>query len=171
MAQYSKGFIVSRNPFNQYLPDDIKPNDYETTGPTNCWIWKHTLHMGKYPRHSDNYNQYFHIHRFICEHKFGKILKHQRVEWTCGDTRCINPNHIRLVDKAWVVPMRSKLGVDDIAQIKIDKRKLKVIAAEYEVSVSLIKKIRSGDRHLLVDAAPEPVVGVFVDNLKVGGMK
>lgn len=164
MAQYSKGLNMRLSVISQYLPYGVHAGSYEVDE-NSCWVWNGKLDRGKYPRFPDNYNNYFHIHRFVCEHKYGKILRHQRVEWVCGNTKCINPDHIRLVDKSTVMPMNSKLGEEDIALIKIDKRKAKIIAAEYEVSVSLINKIRCGARHLLVDSAPEPVV----EERKVGG--
>lgn len=152
-----------------YLPYDIDPTMWELDSDTGCWVWSDSERLvdfrqtfsddgdqelkrvSQYIRYNDAYGERSHLHRIICYNKYGTIQKWQRVRWTCGNTLCINHEHLYLENASVVFHTHTKLTEKEIGDIKIDPRTHAEVAKAYGVSRSLIAKIRIGDRHMSVD--------------------
>ena len=123
-----------------------------------CWNWSAGLSDQEYGKFSIgrlNYN----AHRYSWILHRGAIRKNMFVCHACDNKRCVNPDHLFLGTQKTNMKDKtkkgraqkgekcynSKLTIGQVADIINDKRIYKQIAAEYNVSKSLITKIKCGN--------------------------
>lgn len=59
-----------------------------------CWNWTGTIDKSGYPRASLGGTSYKALHRASLEMRYGKPLGSQQAHHICGNSHCVNPNHI-----------------------------------------------------------------------------
>lgn len=72
-------------------------NNVTTAGPDDCWIWRRALKEG--------YGQYWNGHKNVKAHRHSVLLDGRDipagmvVDHTCRTRSCVNPAHLRVVDR------------------------------------------------------------------------
>lgn len=92
---------------------------------------------------------------------------------TCGERQCVNPAHIKMGNRAEITKQsikllrwhhsptrrarlqmaaagRRKLGPDQVAAIRVDTRSQRAIAADYGVSIAVVRRVRDGSAYASV---------------------
>jgi transposase len=131
---------------------DVRGND-------ECWEWKGPINKTRrgYGELSTGPGHTVHLsaHRLSYEIHYGPIPDGLFICHHCDNPPCVNPHHLfagthqdNMRDAAakgrLVIPNASKLSVNQVRAIRIDPRKLREIAAEYDVSMSVVSRIRRG---------------------------
>jgi len=129
--------------------------------PTDCWSWLGSKTKKGYGKISNPQKSGWVLaHRIAYKIFFGTIPEKLCVLHRCDNPECVNPTHLFLgtyLDntKDRISKGRTngcpgeknsacKLKQDDVLLIKSDKRKYQQIADGYNVSLSLITKIKNG---------------------------
>lgn len=119
--------------------------------PTPCWIWQGApSHCGYgLTRHGAKRQSQQPAHRFYYERYIGPIPAGHDLHHVCGVRLCVNPDHLRPTTTVDHIRHHATLNWDAVADIR---RRFKprvvtrqMLAAEYGVSVSAIKKVLSGE--------------------------
>ena len=134
-----------------------------------CWVWMGKMTAQRHPSASHNGKSML-VRRRVFELVHGTLPDTRRfgIVTTCGNHRCVNPEHLRNASRASMVrlaykngrrnPLReytarsrarvgstgSKLTPEIAAAIRTDTRPTKELAAEFACSESLIRKVRTG---------------------------
>lgn len=74
----------------ELLISELKKKSTVTT--TGCWVWP-TINAKGYPVHSSSNR----LHRSVIECKYGKPLGSQHAHHKCGNSSCVNPDHLQPV--------------------------------------------------------------------------
>ena len=103
----------------------------------NCWLWRgRSMNISVAP------GVVIHPRRFAIERFAGGTVPSGRVPHpTCGQERCVNPEHQTLSRKGF-----SRLSDEQVEAIKTDQRPYPQIAREYGICRSYVSQIRSGKR-------------------------
>lgn len=127
---------------------------------SDCWIWMDKLSDAGYAllrgRRAEHY-----AHRLIYKLLNGDIPFDLVVMHSCDTPSCINPKHLSLGtradnnkdrdNKGRHIALRgeahgsAKLTKDAVLDIRSSRRPLKDLALKYNVSLSMISKVRAGD--------------------------
>ena len=85
---------------------------------------------------------------------FGPIEKGLVVMHTCNNKQCVNPNHLKVgsqsenVKQSYMDGLQTNshrsLSTEKVLAIWNDKRQLKFVAKDYEVSKTIVRNIRCG---------------------------
>lgn len=67
---------------------DIKPDSL-------CWEWKRSLTSAGYGQFT-KHKKYWTTHRYVYTQTFGEIPKDKVVRHLCHNTKCCNPEHLKL---------------------------------------------------------------------------
>jgi hypothetical protein len=155
----------------------------------DCLIWRMACNPGGQPKYSskreDGGTKTIQVRRTVWEDAKGKIPAGLLVTMTCGNVKCVNPDHMKLATKSEVVAKvarnpvtqarrflagvnatRDKLGKLDMEKaryIRASDRTLEVLARELGVSISLVSRVRRGTSWREV-SAPNPFAGLFSAN-------
>jgi HNH endonuclease len=134
---------------------------------TGCWEWTGTMNGGKYPMISFPVKTEIGsamvlkvAHRISYSFKHGDIPDDVTVRRSCGNPKCVNPDHLYISSRQdTLVDMynnggfdhskgedqwNSKLTQEQVLQIFSDSRKNKEIALDYGVNRTAIAAIKSG---------------------------
>ena len=128
-----------------------------------CWNWTAGLDNAGYGQFSVGRKGY-RTHRFSWLMHKGKIPKGLNVNHHCDNPMCVNPDHLFLGTQAKNMKDKTnkgraqsetrcyncKLTNEQVALILQDSRIYREIAKEYNVSLSLISKIRCNQSRTLV---------------------
>lgn len=129
-----------------------------------CWLWNEAV-SGGVPRVSHN-NKSSLAHRVLWEIVKGKKPDGELYA-TCGEKRCINPDHREEVERkdmparqskdgriaagkrlsiarAVAARKRSRINMERARQIRMDQRELAEIAAECGLSIKAVSNIKTG---------------------------
>lgn len=133
-------------------------------GPNACWLWRGSTKPSGYGQFRTRHGKVVLTHRYSYELENGSIQNPEMcVCHHCDNRVCVNPAHFFLGTRADnLADMRTKnrhfnlivmpgskhpsakLTEADAMAIKVDRRKLKYIAAQYGISMSLVWSIRAG---------------------------
>ena len=123
---------------------------------TGCWLWSGAVNSRGYPFIKID-GSTVRAHRFSYENYVGDIPDGEIIRHKCDVSICVNPSHLCTgtnADNSNDMKVRgrslvgsknpaSKLSEEDVLSIRFDDREYKVIADEYNVSLSTIKKIKA----------------------------
>lgn len=122
-------------------------------GPNDCWPWTKARVTDGYGTIAYEVGDLYATHRlsFIIEH--GNIPEGMQVLHSCDNPPCCNPAHLFLgtnLDNVRDMLNKRrgsvKLTCEQVKQIKEDFRKQRIIAEEYNISQSLVSRIKRGNR-------------------------
>lgn len=137
--------------------------EVDTSDPASCWDWPGATqnggygHVGAGRRGEGNIR----VAVVVLEDKLGRPLKPGKIAChTCDRPPCANPGHLYegteqtnqqdVIDrgrrKIGGEDPRAKLSHADVVAIREDPRSHREIAAEHEISRSLVSMIRSGSK-------------------------
>jgi len=107
---------------------------------TGCWIWTGACTLG-YGQFYDG-SEVTQAHRFSLRHFKGEDPGEGVVKRTCGNRKCVNPDHLTLskrplLDDETVIEIRRRYYREDITY--------KALGKEYGVSKELIGRVVRGD--------------------------
>lgn len=71
-----------------------------TDSVTGCWNWQGFINAGGYGRvnvQGVDYRRQLQAHRVAYELFHGEIAEHMQIDHTCGNRRCVNPDHLEAV--------------------------------------------------------------------------
>ncbi len=116
-----------------------------------CINWPFNTTVMGYPVYKRNDKKTDLVHRQICEDVNGKPESNRLdVAHSCGNRLCVNPKHLRWAtrkenhkDKIKHGTNGKKLTLEQVKQIRADKRYYKEIAKDYGVGVLAIHKIKT----------------------------
>lgn len=132
----------------------------------DCWEWERAISNGRYPTLRYK-GRVINARRAVFEMSGGKLQPKSFVVVTCGNARCLNPEHLKQVtQKAHLTkvaalgamggPVRSakiaaakrarhgKITLDDARHIRASDEPVKVLAERYDLSKDRIYRIRRG---------------------------
>jgi hypothetical protein len=132
----------------------------------DCWEWERAISNGRYPTLRYK-GRVINARRAVFEMAGGKLQPKSFVVVTCGNARCLNPDHLKQVtQKAHLTkvaalgamggPVRSakiaaakraqtgKITLDDARQIRASDEPVKTLAERYGLSKDRIYRIRRG---------------------------
>lgn len=67
--------------------------------PAGCWVWKQGLNRDGYPMIRFLSSSPTRVQRVMWVIAVGSVSERRVIVNTCGDSRCINPEHLRSVTK------------------------------------------------------------------------
>jgi hypothetical protein len=92
--------IVTRNPY--YIktdnPEERFLNYITKDENTKCWLWRATKDPEGYGVFSDK-SKGFRAHRWAYQNWVGELIKGMHVDHLCGNTSCVNPEHLEQVSE------------------------------------------------------------------------
>jgi hypothetical protein len=126
---------------------------------SGCWLWIGYIHLG-YGYMNMPGNRPIRAHVFAYEHFKGPVQKGLDVCHLCHVRCCVNPEHLMLGTrienvnqtvtagrqaKGFRLP-HTKLTLEQVAAIRIDPRKHKIIAQEYGIGAPYVSMLQNGFR-------------------------
>ena len=122
----------------------VEGSDYEVAA-SGCWLWQRSVKDG-YPRTKDGRS----AHRVSYEASVGPVPRTLIVRHVCGESLCINPEHLEMARQSGRKPgALSRFTADDVALIRTRSAGGEpdaAIAAEYGVHRTTIGRLVRGDR-------------------------
>jgi hypothetical protein len=135
----------STNPHTKYTVDPS----------TGCWNWNLRLDSAGYGSIRNTQGRGY-AHRWVYEELVGPIPNGMQLDHLCRNRGCVNPAHLEPVTPRENTRRSSatKLTPADVVAIRaISGMTQRAIAAQYDVSESLISLIRRGKHWADVEAA------------------
>jgi hypothetical protein len=124
-------------------------SNYKVREKDKCWIWHGTMKADKdavterVKAQGLKVFQYdritYRARSFIYKHHNKTKLDRALLEAKCGETMCVNPEHLRLRGK----PKQRKLNDAQIIAIRLDPRSRTAISKDYNVSRQLIDDVKN----------------------------
>lgn len=128
----------------------------------NCWIWTAALRKGYGSITKPNAGKTsgkLYAHRVSFEIHIGPIPEGMKVLHRCDNPKCVNPSHLflgtskdnsldmvakgRVAIQAGEQNGSAKLTAEAVANITTDTRPRKIIAKEYNISITQIGRIKN----------------------------
>lgn len=153
--------------YGRYMDlDSIKDNC--RVDEDGCWIWRGHSIDGKHPSARINgISTLIRRQIFSIQGKYLKCGRQHVVRPSCGTLTCVCPDHLEVVTrntltresmgqvnievrtaktmKARIEAGQVKLSYDKAQEIRLDTRRSDIVAAEYGVHVSMVRRIIRGE--------------------------
>jgi len=96
--------------------DDRIKEKYDVIEETGCWKWTAAIYnKTKFPyitvRSAPGKFKKMVVPRYLYQQKYGEIRRNQVIQITCGEPRCVNPEHMEAIDRS-VLNAKSNPKVD-----------------------------------------------------------
>lgn len=121
-----------------------KPQIRHTVAANGCWIYPNVA-KGEYGKTWAGDGITVRAHRFYYERFVGPIPGGAELDHLCGDTRCVNPDHLEPVDHMENIRrgQATKLTPADVRAIRESDEPRRVLAERYAVTPESIWQIRT----------------------------
>lgn len=146
---YCYNIFTSPSSITKYCSIDCSfESKYIINLSNNCWEWKgHIQHSGiiciKYNKKIIN------IYKYTYNRDIGKVLNNSHFIHKCENKKCVNPEHLLLVNRSQLDIYRGnnpvyKINHEIANKIRNDNRTYKEIADDYNICIGTVESIRKG---------------------------
>ena len=87
--------LVLHKPHSPNVSIKVRLESFSIPEPnTGCWIWHGSVNSNNYPCLGVGRSKSYLAHRLSYETYIGSIKEYYQIHHKCGNTFCVNPNHL-----------------------------------------------------------------------------